>query len=459
MSEVFGDAGVLAEGAELGHQPEIGWPLRWWRWVPSVIMPAWNVPAPRSHRFWRPVEQYRQRPQLGMKLADTWSPGLTLVHARPDLDHDARALVATDDREESRMPIAAMFVRRHHVARDQVFVGVAHARRPSTARAPRRPWVGRRRSPRSSSPGSSPHSTAALDFMVVSSDRSWLSVVLEHAADGLAVSHVVVAVVHAVERVRLGDQTVQIELAFAIQTEQLGDVGTRVTRTEQRADDLLLHQGQVEQADVGAVSPSAGWMLVTTTRPRLAASANASPMTAPDPTPMVMMTLLAMVPQVRSVISGRASAMLAAVWVAPNSMAFSRLNSTGSIAMIRLAPASRAPWIAFEPMPPTPTTATVSPGLTSAAYTAAAPAGDDTAAEQAGPVERHVVVDLDAAGLVDHRVMGEGAEQTHQPHILALGVVAAGAVGDLTAEAQQRPEVAQVLSGRWSSSGNGRSSG
>ena len=53
--------------------------------------------------------------------------------------------------------------------------------------------------------------------------------------------------------------------------------------------------------------------------------------------------------------------------MAPNSIAFSRLNSTGSMAAITRAPASLAPWMALEPMPPMPTTATVSPGCTWAA--------------------------------------------------------------------------------------------
>ena len=61
--------------------------------------------------------------------------------------------------------------------------------------------------------------------------------------------------------------------------------------------------------------------------------------------------------------------MVAEACVAPNSRALSRLNGTGSIAKIRRAPASRAPWTAAEPSPPTPTTATLSPGLTPPAYT------------------------------------------------------------------------------------------
>ena len=84
---------------------------------------------------------------------------------------------------------------------------------------------------------------------------------------------------------------------------------------------------------------------------------------------MVMMTLLAIVPHVASCTSGRASSSEAAVCVAPNSMAFSRLFSRGSTAKIRFAPASLAPWMALAPMPPTPAMTTLSPGWTSAAYT------------------------------------------------------------------------------------------
>ena len=51
---------------------------------------------------------------------------------------------------------------------------------------------------------------------------------------------------------------------------------------------------------------------------------------------------------------------------------------------------------------------------------AGAPAGDDPAPEQAGPVEGHVVVDLDAARLVDDCVVGEGTENAHDPEVLAL---------------------------------------
>ena len=52
-----------------------------------------------------------------------------------------------------------------------------------------------------------------------------------------------------------------------------------------------------------------------------------------------MITLLAIVPRVSSCSIGTASAIELAVCVAPNSIAFSRLNSTGSTAMTRFAPA------------------------------------------------------------------------------------------------------------------------
>jgi hypothetical protein len=74
-----------------------------------------------------------------------------------------------------------------------------------------------------------------------------------------------------------------------------------------------------------------------------------------------------------------------------------------------------------------------------------APPRHHAATEQAGLVERHVVLDLDAARLVHDGVVGERAEQAHETEVLALGVVARRAVGDLLAEAEDRAEIAQVL--------------
>ncbi len=115
------------------------------------------------------------------------------------------------------------------------------------------------------------------------------------------------------------------------------------------------------------LASSHGWMLVSTTRPRLDVMPMTAAISSPRPTPLVRMTLLHMRPQVSCWMSSKASSTEVAVWVAPNFWAVSRLNSTGSMAKIRSAPARRAPCTAAEPSPPTPTTATLSPGRTSAA--------------------------------------------------------------------------------------------
>ena len=51
-------------------------------------------------------------------------------------------------------------------------------------------------------------------------------------------------------------------------------------------------------------------------------------------------------------------------WVAPNWRARPSLEASVSTAMMRLAPASRSPWITLRPTPPTPNTAAVSPAWT-----------------------------------------------------------------------------------------------
>ena len=137
--------------------------------------------------------------------------------------------------------------------------------------------------------------------------------------------------------------------------------------------------------------------------------------------------------------------MLAAVCVAPNSIAFSRLNSTGSMAMTA-APASLAPWMALL------TDATAADhghrvaGLHVGRVHGRAPTGDHAAAEQAGLVERQVLVDLDAAGLVDHGVVGERAEDAHQAEVAAVAAWwRGGAVGELQAVAVMAPMSHRLL--------------
>src|SRR3984885_14385286 len=58
--------------------PSSSWNLN----VPSASIPV-IICAPQSHRFWRPVEQYRQVPQAGVNEQTTWSPALTRVTSGP----------------------------------------------------------------------------------------------------------------------------------------------------------------------------------------------------------------------------------------------------------------------------------------------------------------------------------------------------------------------------------------
>src|SRR5690606_23302047 len=75
-------------------------------------------------------------------------------------------------------------------------------------------------------------------------------------------------------------------------------------------------------------------------------------------------------PHVELTTNSCASSAVANVCVAPNSLAFSRLNSTGSTTTTRSAPAIAAPCTALLPTPPDPYTTTVSPALTPARCTA-----------------------------------------------------------------------------------------
>ena len=70
-------------------------------------------------------------------------------------------------------------------------------------------------------------------------------------------------------------------------------------------------------------------------------------------------------PEVIALISSTVSVFVGfIVCVAPNSIALVNLESTGSIAIILLAPAMLHPCIVLSPTPPHPKTAVVSPILT-----------------------------------------------------------------------------------------------
>ena len=73
---------AYCENVPSTHRPPKSSPPWWNRNVPSGNIP---VPAflPASHRFWRPVAQYRHFPQAGMNEQVTWSPSLTRVTDSP----------------------------------------------------------------------------------------------------------------------------------------------------------------------------------------------------------------------------------------------------------------------------------------------------------------------------------------------------------------------------------------
>src|SRR5579864_8494919 len=65
-----------------------------------------------------------------------------------------------------------------------------------------------------------------------------------HAADVLAVQQVLISLVDLVQRVRGGDQLVQLQVAGLIQLDHPRDVVERVAGPEQAALDALLEQGE-----------------------------------------------------------------------------------------------------------------------------------------------------------------------------------------------------------------------
>src|SRR2546430_339676 len=104
--------------------------------------------------------------------------------------------------------------------------------------------------------------------------------------------------------------------------------------------------------------------------PALPVMSTAALTTSLSISPTVQITVSASWPRVRLTMVSWASSGPANACVAPNSIACSRLYSTGSIAMTFLPPAYLAPCTAFMPTPPVPKITTVSPGRTSPALVA-----------------------------------------------------------------------------------------
>ena len=149
-------------------------------------------------------------------------------------------------------------------------------------------------------------------------------------------------------------------------------------------------------------------------------------------------------PLVRSATNATASGMDVTKWVAPNSIAMARFSAIGSMTMIFSAPASRCPWTAPLPMPPRPITTTVSPGDTSAVFTGRAPAGGDPAAQQAGPRQRKIVVDLRSTppGTVPYceRCRRTPSRRRSAPRAAPVGPVGLGAGHDQSTQIARVPQ-------------------
>src|ERR1700749_1370840 len=152
-------------------------------------------------------------------------------------------------------------------------------------------------------------------------------------------------------------------------------------------------------------------MLVTTIRPRLAAMARMASIRSERPVPMVSTTTSHIRPQVTPRIRSNAATTSVAACVAPKPSAEVRLNSTGSIAKMCRAPASRAPCTAAEPSPPTPTTGARVPRPAPARVYGRAPAGRDAAPGEARGLGPEGRVDGDHRCLADDGVPGVAPDQ------------------------------------------------
>ncbi len=75
------------------------------------------------------------------------------------------------------------------------------------------------------------------------------------------------------------------------------------------------------------------------------------------------------------------------------------------------------------------------------------PSGDTGAGDGAGGLKRQRGIDDDATRLIDDRVLGKGTEKHEDAQILAAGMMAGGAVGDLEALPDQGTPLTEVREG------------
>src|SRR5215468_5845645 len=192
---------------------------RWKRHVPSSNMP---VPAfsPFTHMFECPVEHGRQAPQAGMYEQTILSPGLTRWTSGPtDSTIPAPSCPPTTGIRTGASP-AVMWSSEWQSPAAISLTRTSCAFGSSSCRSV------------ISQPTCGPRAMAARVVMAL---ISLLMLVDDHAADVLAVEHVLVALVDLVELVPAGDQLVQLELPGLVEADQERHVGQGVAAAVDRA--------------------------------------------------------------------------------------------------------------------------------------------------------------------------------------------------------------------------------
>src|ERR1700733_1360879 len=227
---------------------------RWNRNVPSRNMP---VPAlrPFTHMLEWPVEHGRQAPQAGMYEQTILSPGLTRCTSGPtDSTIPAPSCPPTAGSRMGASP-AVMWSSEWHRPAAIILTRTSCA------------FGGSSRRSTISQPTCGARAMAARVVMVLIFFPSQLRPVCparvlvlvdDHAADVLAVEHVLVALVDLIERVAGGDQLVELELARLVEADQLGDVDQGAAAAVDRALDTALVADQHAGVLVDPAVPDRG---------------------------------------------------------------------------------------------------------------------------------------------------------------------------------------------------------
>src|SRR3954451_2381045 len=189
--------------------------------------------------------------------------------------------------------------------------------------------------------------------------------------------------------------------------------------------------------EIGIVVFSTEPRPVTTTTPALRTAENAWATSSPLTTPTVPRPLSAPWPVVTLRAKSAASSICSNAWVAPSSIAFSRLNATGSTAITWLAPAKAAPCTELIPIPPTPMMITVSPGSTLPALTAV-----PQPVPTPQPVRQATSSGMSSGIFTAERTSTVvTSEKVPRPHIWPTGVPSGSAKRKLSVSSQRDPYI------------------